>query len=326
MHRQRTTQSKRDTAIWGAVAMQQHLAAELQIGGVELPGMHHSRRTRHKRPTLAQKIGYVEQPRRLTETEWSEVKSRADKRDSSEPCAVCHEHYSDKTPQVILSCSHVFHKQCVESLEKFAKRQRDATAPSCPLCRKKDYETKLHDAGVKQHRHRMATRLQALWRGFSSRRAVLHWRLETDPIFREELHFQLVRKMSDDAMRQSERGAQDLDALFAKLDRERSCSLLGAMTQGDWDKARGKLLQRGIGECSICLTSLAYAYEPGGGVDNDAKGGDAKDSVLLSCSHAFHAPCLASFEEFDRNTEAADRRCPICREPYVTQPLIGDAI
>lgn len=36
--------------------------------------------------------------------------------------------------------------------------------------------------------------------------------------------------------------------------------------------------------------------------------------VLLSCSHTFHAACLASFERFSRHTAGATHRsCPLCR-------------
>lgn len=54
--------------------------------------------------------------------------------------------------QVLLSCSHVFHRACLQSFETFSGRK------CCPLCRKRQYETRLiHDA-ARLYRHQCAAR------------------------------------------------------------------------------------------------------------------------------------------------------------------------
>lgn len=54
--------------------------------------------------------------------------------------------------QVLLSCSHVFHKTCLQAFERFSRRKL------CPMCRKEQYETRvIHDA-AQLFRHKCATR------------------------------------------------------------------------------------------------------------------------------------------------------------------------
>lgn len=59
----------------------------------------------------AQKMGLVEAPPQLlTEAEWSTVKEASNRReDSLLPCVICKEDFGLQD-QVLLSCSHVFHR------------------------------------------------------------------------------------------------------------------------------------------------------------------------------------------------------------------------
>ncbi|KAJ9462229.1 hypothetical protein DIPPA_00192 [Diplonema papillatum] len=308
----RNVRSQRDTAVWGAVALQQHLASGWGLGGERRP---------RGTPSLAQKIGLVparEVPEKTTEDQWAAAEVRSEARsDSKDPCAVCHEPFTDRTLQVILSCSHVFHSTCIRNIEKFAL-SRAAPARACPLCRKTDYEKRPHDAGRCAWRAKMATRVQALWRGVQARRAVLRFKLETNPVFRAQYYFEIVRKVSEDALRTAERREVDLDDLFSKLDRQRTAASLSHITPGQWEHARHQLLERGLSDCSICMASLTYTATPG-----DAADVDPRETLLLSCSHAFHAPCLMAFEQYDGGTadDPLSKKCPICRSPYATQPF-----
>ena len=45
-----------------------------------------------------------------------------------------------------------------------------------------------------------------------------------------------------------------------------------------------------------------------------------RERVLLSCSHVFHARCVAALERF--NLEAANL-CPCCRAPYASRDYDG---
>ncbi|XP_041670488.1 RING finger protein 32 isoform X5 [Cheilinus undulatus] len=115
--------------------------------------------------TLAQKLGLVASPgERLTEDEWMQVKARSvHQGESAQPCAICREEFQLQ-PQVLLSCSHVFHQACLQAFERFSRKM------CCPLCRKEQYETRLiHDA-ARLFRHQCATRIQACWRGYVARK------------------------------------------------------------------------------------------------------------------------------------------------------------
>ncbi|GMH87504.1 hypothetical protein TrVE_jg11599 [Triparma verrucosa] len=67
------------------------------------------------------------------------------------------------------------------------------------------------------------------------------------------------------------------------------------LTEEEWVGVETEALLRGdvTGCCSICMEELGTS-----------------DQVILSCSHTFHAACIASFERFLR-TKA--RTCPMCR-------------
>lgn len=102
--------------MWTAVGLQQEMAkkfkltsykekrkpGELTLGLFFMLYSHSS---------LAQKLGVAPKPSPpLTEKEWKEVEKKAEKRkDHEQPCPICMEPFKF-SPQVILSCSHVFHK------------------------------------------------------------------------------------------------------------------------------------------------------------------------------------------------------------------------
>ncbi|KAF6086754.1 ring finger protein 32 [Phyllostomus discolor] len=62
-------------------------------------------------------------------------------------------------PGVLLSCSHVFHRACLQAFEKFTGKK------TCPLCRKNQYQTRVIHDGAQLFRRKCATRIQACWRG-----------------------------------------------------------------------------------------------------------------------------------------------------------------
>ncbi|KAG8506112.1 RING finger protein 32, partial [Galemys pyrenaicus] len=110
--------------------------------------------------TLAQKLGLLDAPPPpLSAAEWDAAKQRSALRgDSLQPCPVCREDF-ELRPQVLLSCSHVFHRACLQAFERFASRK------TCPLCRRDQYQTRvIHDA-ARLFRVKCASRIQALWRG-----------------------------------------------------------------------------------------------------------------------------------------------------------------
>ncbi|XP_013931435.1 PREDICTED: RING finger protein 32 isoform X2 [Thamnophis sirtalis] len=110
--------------------------------------------------TLAQKFGLVELPDvPLTLDDWEYVKQRSIKQgDSVQPCAICKEEFALQ-PQVLLSCSHVFHRACLKAFERFSAKK------SCPMCRKTQYQTRVIHDGARLFKIKCATRIQAFWRG-----------------------------------------------------------------------------------------------------------------------------------------------------------------
>ncbi|KAB0397635.1 hypothetical protein E2I00_015987, partial [Balaenoptera physalus] len=113
--------------------------------------------------TLAQKLGLFEPPPLpLSSDEWEKVKQRSVLQGASmQPCPICKEEF-ELGPQVfsvLLSCSHVFHRACLQAFEKFANKK------TCPLCRKNQYQTRVIHDGARLFRIKCAARIQAFWRG-----------------------------------------------------------------------------------------------------------------------------------------------------------------
>ncbi|XP_072508206.1 RING finger protein 32 isoform X2 [Notamacropus eugenii] len=115
--------------------------------------------------TLAQKLGLIEPPPLpLSAEEWAKVKERSIKQgDSMHPCSICREEFELQS-QVLLSCSHVFHKACLQAFEKFTGKK------TCPLCRKQQYQTRVIHDGARLFKIKCATRIQAYWRGYIVRK------------------------------------------------------------------------------------------------------------------------------------------------------------
>ncbi|XP_072619352.1 RING finger protein 32 isoform X2 [Vulpes vulpes] len=110
--------------------------------------------------TLAQKLGLFEPPPPLLSSdEWEKVKQRSILQgDSMQPCPICKEEF-ELRPQVLLSCSHVFHRACLQAFEKFTNKK------TCPLCRRNQYQTRVIHDGARLFKIKCATRIQACWRG-----------------------------------------------------------------------------------------------------------------------------------------------------------------
>ncbi|XP_029002598.1 RING finger protein 32 isoform X2 [Betta splendens] len=261
--------------------------------------------------TLAQKLGLVASPaERLTEAKWSQVKARSVQQgDSAQPCAICREEFRIQ-PQVLLSCSHVFHKACLQAFERFTGRK------CCPMCRKEQYETRvIHDA-ARLFRHQCATRIQACWRGYVARKwysRVKRTICPQDKQLRHKFFEAKLQELNDSFVRYCH---ADLEAFLSDIDRSLSSSRrvfqqldrkgISEPQEKDWDRIQSQVISRGVSECPICLTAL-------GGVTLTADHPGHRPTVLLSCSHLFHQLCLEAFEAF---TAASRPSCPLCRSVY----------
>ncbi|XP_076017194.1 RING finger protein 32 [Genypterus blacodes] len=266
--------------------------------------------------TLAQKMGLLAPPeRRLTEDEWTRVKARSVQQgDSTQPCAICREEFRLQ-PQVLLSCSHVFHRACLCAFERFSGRK------CCPMCRREPYETRVIHDGAHLFRHHCATRIQACWRGYIARKWYTHVR-ETvcpkDKKLRRRFFEKKLQELNDSFVRYCH---TDVEAFLSDIDRSLSSSRralrqlergsVGEPQEDDWDRIQRQVVQRGVWDCPICLTPLCSSSH--GPEAERSKHGPQRQTVLLSCSHLFHQVCLESFEAFNVDSRPS---CPLCRSVY----------
>ena len=74
----------------------------------------------NKKLTLAQKLGLIAAPPKpMSLEEWETVEEHSKKREDG-LCPICLEQFKNQE-HTILSCSHVFHKACLDSFERYNK-------------------------------------------------------------------------------------------------------------------------------------------------------------------------------------------------------------
>lgn len=210
--------------------------------------------------TLAQKLGLVDAPDQpLSETQWQEAKKKSNTRDDSKmPCVICKEDFGIQE-QVLLSCTHVFHRACLQAFERFTGKK------TCPMCRKEQYQTRVIHEGSRHHRHKCATMIQACWRGYVVRCMYRKLRESNPPkdprlrkkFFEEKLHsitermvkscdfdvHSFLREM-DSSLAASRKVFRDFDTRFQPI------------TEDQWEAIQLRAVERENKECPICLTPL----------------------------------------------------------------------
>uniref|UniRef100_A0A8C0D307 Ring finger protein 32 n=1 Tax=Balaenoptera musculus TaxID=9771 RepID=A0A8C0D307_BALMU len=164
--------------------------------------------------TLAQKLGLFEPPPLpLSSDEWEKVKQRSVLQGASmQPCPICKEEF-ELRPQVLLSCSHVFHRACLQAFEKFANKK------TCPLCRKNQYQTKVIHDGARLFRIKCAARIQAFWRGHVVRKWYRELRRTVPPTDAKLRRKFFEAKFTEISHRLLCSYHTDIDELFSEIDR-----------------------------------------------------------------------------------------------------------
>ena len=253
--------------------------------------------------SLAEKYGLVEHQKsnKLSEIEWHEIKRLSNfRKSSSEPCSICKDFYNQFSHQVLLSCSHVFHRQCIFSFEKFSRKKQ------CPLCRCVNYEKRVIYEGEKITSSKAALKIQSAWRGYQVRKTVkaaTKNRPPNHPLLKRKFYlnkfFELTKDMQtvfDEHDTYVTNLLNDLDISLTKskstMDRLEKSSLL----DDGWGKVQEKAITMEITDCPICLGSMNTI---------------PKKIVLLSCSHVYHLECFNSYENF-----CNENLCPLCRKSY----------
>uniref|UniRef100_A0A8I5TGA4 Ring finger protein 32 n=2 Tax=Hominidae TaxID=9604 RepID=A0A8I5TGA4_PONAB len=217
--------------------------------------------------------------------------------------------------KVLLSCSHVFHKACLQAFEKFTNKK------TCPLCRKNQYQTRVIHDGARLFRIKCATRIQAYWRGYVVRKWYRNLRKTVPPTDAKLRKKFFEKKFTEISHRILCSYNTNIEELFAEIDQclainrsvlqqlEEKCG--HEITEEEWEKIQVQALRRETHECSICLAPLS----PAGGQRVGA-GRRSREMALLSCSHVFHHACLLALEEFSVGDRPPFHACPLCRSCY----------
>ncbi|KAH1176678.1 hypothetical protein KIL84_010380, partial [Mauremys mutica] len=268
--------------------------------------------------TLAQKLGLVEPPSLpLTAEEWDKVKQRSVKQgDSVQPCAICREEFALQ-PQVLLSCSHVFHKACLKAFEKFAGKK------TCPLCRKKQYQTRVIHDGARLFKIKCITRIQACWRGYIVRKWYKNLRKTVPPQdskLRKKFFEAKFQEISDRLLSSYD---TNIDEFFSEIDSSIAASrnvlqqleekFAPLISETEWEKIQMQAFRQEIFDCPICIMPLRHITHPPSVFSENSNNRYSRQTVLLSCSHMFHQTCLQAFEEFSLGERLV---CPLCRSCY----------
>ncbi|XP_078580580.1 RING finger protein 32-like [Branchiostoma floridae x Branchiostoma japonicum] len=211
--------------------------------------------------SLAQKLGLVEAPKQpLTEEEWQSVKHRASRRDDHiQPCVICKEDFGTQE-QVLLSCSHVFHKACLQAFERFSGKK------TCPLCRRDQYQTRVIHEGARHHRVKCATRIQACWRGYVVRcwyRKLRQTVPPKDPKLRQKFYEDKFQSITDRIVQSC---AYNIDDFLSEIDRSVQASRdvfrffdensWKPLSEEEWERIQLRAVERGDTDCPICIMPL----------------------------------------------------------------------
>nr|XP_033787504.1 RING finger protein 32 [Geotrypetes seraphini] len=272
--------------------------------------------------SLAQKLGLVEAPSLpLTIAEWNKAKQRSiEQGDSSQPCVICREEF-ELYPQVLLSCSHVFHKACLQAFEKFTGKK------ICPMCRKMQYQTRVIYDGARLFKTKCATRIQACWRGYIVRKWYKNIRKTVPPkniklrkIFFEEKFEEISNRLLRSYDTNIEAFFSEIDDCIAanrnvlqQLDKKN----VPEISEAEWEKIKIQAVRREIFDCPICIMPLCLTNYIQGCPGNTTP--CSRQTVLLSCSHVFHHTCLQAFEDFSFGELHI---CPLCRSCYQKRILM----
>ncbi|XP_027696714.1 RING finger protein 32 [Vombatus ursinus] len=268
--------------------------------------------------TLAQKLGLIEPPPLpLSAEEWAKVKERSIKQgDSMHPCAICREEFELQS-QVLLSCSHVFHKACLQAFEKFTGKK------TCPLCRKQQYQTRVIHDGAWLFKIKCATRIQAYWRGYIVRKWYRKLRQTIPPKDAKLRRKFFEEKFTEISNRILSSYDTNIEQLFSEIDYciAANRSILQQfekrrdqdITEDDWEKIQMQAFHQEIFDCSICLTPLSLSNHPKSTPSEKTDNQHSRKIVLLSCSHTFHHTCLLALEDFSLGEIYT---CPLCRSYY----------
>lgn len=289
-----------------------------------------------KKLTLAQRLGIVEKPPQpLTNDDWGKIEEASKKREGDHSCPICLEGFKTPNNQIILSCSHVFHKTCLANFEKFTN------ARVCPLCRRQDYEKKNFDQGFMTYLTSQVIKVQKVFRGYNSRRKLYAELAKTykasSTRFRRRLLAYKLQVLNEKMSKKVRTRQKETEKLIVEIDKNLDDknnvmdklveiqnlhrqtqenirealpnAVLNQVASKDretnvdiksnqaWQEAYKVACLRNEKSCAICFNEL----------------NNGKKLFLLNCTHVFHSSCLLSFEYYALLNKHC---CPVCRSDY----------
>ncbi|KAM4544120.1 LOW QUALITY PROTEIN: RING finger protein 32 [Fundulus diaphanus] len=192
---------------------------------------------------LAQKLGLVAAAwERLTEYEWTQVKTRSSFSASS---LVFTAHVFSALCWVLLSCTPVFHRTWLQASERFSGRKH------CPMCR----NVVIHDA-ARLFRHHCATRSDSCLHSSEHAGCVRRLRLQ-------ELNDSFVRYCHTDTeafLSDIDRSLSSSRRVFVELERKG----ISEPQENEWVRPRSQVIQRGT---DICLTAACEPEQSDPGIN-----------------------------------------------------------
>ncbi|KAM3138084.1 hypothetical protein pb186bvf_009757 [Paramecium bursaria] len=281
-------QRKTDNIYLYAAALQDHMSRKL----ITLPKL------KHNGLSLAQKLGLVPSPPKpISQQDWEEIENKAKSRNIQAcVCPICLESFKHQE-HIILNCSHIYHKQCLESFEKISKQKQ------CPICRKQDYEKKKYLLANEQFKLQSIIKIQKYYKGYKQR--IRFFEMLCDMNYKPQAHlfkrkllcYKLVRvsrRMQINLMNQTQKAQQAVDKLSSnyqqKLEQmQNNLEQIRILKQQnleekqqiipqqltkivDWQVVRQKIITRKEFDCTICFQNMINTKV-----------------YILSCSHIFHA-------------------------------------
>eukprot|EP00899_Mesostigma_viride_P003560 jgi/Mesvir1/13204/Mv06163-RA.1 len=284
-----------------------------------------------------QRYGLVERPPpRLTEEEWrsAHIASQA-RQDSLQPCPICRDDFQDQE-QVLLACSHVFHKHCLRSFEKFVDEK------CCPLCRAKYRQKRVIDDGASMWRDRCATRIQAAVRGYFVRiwfKKLLASVPPSDPVKRRNWFAQKLEEANERLLKVMADEHDELETLFAEIDQNiaQSNRVFRAAETAVWGQpcsisdgdngGGGGMASPPHGDASDGLDGVEHRQAGQAQAEEALPHSSGQDVAAASRSAAHGEANEPDWDEIRaRIRDRGEDECPICICPLTKKGAVGIAI
>ena len=132
----------------------------------------HQNRPRPTSPeTLAHRRGLIQHKavavhETVSAMEWKAIEDGLKTRAVDAYCPICMEAFKEGH-EVLLSCSHIFHRQCLSAFEKFMNKSERL----CPICRHNNYQKKITHAGSNSYQLVCILKIQTFYRGYVARKS-----------------------------------------------------------------------------------------------------------------------------------------------------------